>query len=232
MAVAHAADSEELAHQRTGFVQRLVRIVSAQRVAEAEHEGVACLGELARADVDGGADGAVALAVHVEQALALGGDPADQPVVVADRPVLHVVGRADGGIEGRAERPGGGVPVFGMEAIVEVVERADGVGREAEHDLGARRPGQCVGGEIHVPDADLGRFGRQPERFLVQQGLALRVLVGRDVVAAHEDAVDLAGLVAHRLIEEVDEARAGVGGEANLHGAGNEALARSVNAVE
>ena len=128
MAVAHARHPEEPAHQGAGLVQSRMGVAAAQGVAEFEHEGVPSVGEFRRADVDRGADRAVAVACGVEQALALGRDPADDAVVVPDRAVLHVVGGPDRRIQRGFEGAGRGFAILGVKACVEIVQRADRVG--------------------------------------------------------------------------------------------------------
>ena len=59
----------------------------------ARQEALALLGFLAFGDVDGGADHAHAFAVGVEDRLALGGDPADHAVFLADSAVFDIVQR-------------------------------------------------------------------------------------------------------------------------------------------
>ena len=63
-----------------------------------------------------------------------------------------------------------------MQAGVEILHAARAHRRDAEHRLGAIRPGQHVGGQVEVPGADLRRVGGKPQgplgQFDAQVGVA------------------------------------------------------------
>ncbi|GJD98058.1 hypothetical protein OCOJLMKI_5297 [Methylobacterium iners] len=113
-------------------------------------------------DVNGGAERPHAAPGLVEHAPALGGNPAYDAILLADRAVLHVVGGAPHGIEGRGEGRGGCVVIVRMQAGVEFGNADGQARRDAEHRPGAVRPGQHVGEQIEVPGADLGGFCCKP----------------------------------------------------------------------
>ncbi len=135
------------------------------------------LGGLALGDVDGHADHAHAGA-GLEQAAALGRDPAHDAVLLADSAVLHVVERALQRIDGRGEGGAGGVAVVRVQALVEVAQRHRHVRGDAEHGLGPRRPDQQVVDQVHVPEAHVAGVGGQAQALLAlgQRGLGLLAL--------------------------------------------------------
>ncbi len=173
-AVADARHAEIPPHQGAHRIQRRRRIAVAQQLGQVVHQGVARLGLLARRDLDRRAHGADADARRVEQPLALGRHPADDAVFLADRTVFDVVDGADVRIERRQEGDARDLAVFGMQAGIEVGHAARYAGRDAEHRLGAVGPGQDVGAQVEVPGADLGRVGRQAQRFLAEDQLVAR----------------------------------------------------------
>ena len=153
--------------------------------------------------------------MFVEDAATLGRHPADDAVLLADRPVLNVVGGAPVGIERAGECRARRLAVVEVESGVEVVHRAGNVGRDAEHGLGAGRPGQHARGEVEIPGADLGGVNRQLERDLIERepllgALALGqqhrvgrlqpgqpVALERHIHLAREEVGELARLVVH-----------------------------------
>ncbi|GJD95637.1 hypothetical protein OCOJLMKI_2850 [Methylobacterium iners] len=173
-----------------------------------------------RGDVDRGAQCPHAAAGLVEHAPALGGNPAHEAVLPADRAVLHVVGGPLHGIEGRGEGRGGRLAILGVQPGVEVVDAAGRVRRDAEHRLGAVRPGQHVGERVEIPGADLGRLDGEVPRFLAEgetfpvglplgrQGRVLALEGGhalplqRHVELAGEEVGQLAGGVVDRRHEQ------------------------------
>ncbi len=123
-------------------------------------------GRLARGDLDRRSHGADTRARRIEQALALGRDPADDTVLLADGAVFNVVDRTHLGIERRGEGDARRLAIVRVQAGIEVGHAAHDVGRNAEHRLGAVRPGQNIGRQVQVPGPDLGGLGRQAQRFL------------------------------------------------------------------
>ena len=190
------------------------------------------LGLLAGGDVDRRADHPHA-APALEDPAPLGGDPAHDAVLLADGAVLDVVEGAPVGIEGGGEGRARGLPVLGMQAGVVIGHRDRHVGRDPEHRLDPRRPEQGVGDDVDVPEADLGRLGREPQAPLALPQLLLGPVAHRvvevqpvpdqavaDAAGRRDDARPDAGAVrpAHRRLDvEMREVadRAGLGlGEA------------------
>ena len=69
-----------------------------------------------------------ALASRVEDPAALGCDPSNDPVLLADRPVLDVIERPPGGIGRGSERCRDPFPIVRMQSGVEVRHRDVNVG--------------------------------------------------------------------------------------------------------
>ena len=76
-------------------------------------------------DIERGPDDAIALALLVKEAAALGGNPADYSIFLADRAVLYVIERALAGVHGGGERCGDASPVLRMQARIEVSGHRD-----------------------------------------------------------------------------------------------------------
>jgi len=114
----------------------------------------------------------------VEDAAPLRGDPADNPVLLADDAVLDIVSRAVLRVRRRFVAGQHAVAVVRVEAGIEIRPGDRGVGRDAKGGLDPRLPEQIAGHEIEVPQPDLARLGRQPELFLAPPQLGFRLAAG------------------------------------------------------
>ena len=99
----------------------------------------------------------------VEYSAALGGNPAQDAVLLADRTILDVIKRPLLGIGRGCVGSRRALTVFGMQAVVEVLHRNRRLRRDAEHRLGARRPDQAVVDHVDVPEADIGIVDSEPQ---------------------------------------------------------------------
>lgn len=139
------------------------------------------MSQLALGDVYGGSDHPLASPGLVEHAPALGGDPADKLVLLANRAIFHIVKRAARRVGGGGIGGGDAVAVVRVQPVVKIVEADGSVGRNAEHRLDANRPSQLAVAFLDIPPADFGGFRGQPQSFLhrLQFGWGERAVVGR-----------------------------------------------------
>ena len=91
-------------------------------------------------NVDGGADHPLAPASLVEYPAALGGDPADHTVVLADGTVFHVIKGAALRVRGTSINGGDMITIVWMQPVVEIIHRHRSVRGNSEHGFHARRP--------------------------------------------------------------------------------------------
>ena len=196
-AVARAADAERMAQDLRRPEGELVRVRDiANAVAELAEREAARFDPLASGNVDGCADRTDASPVGVEHALALGGDPAHDAVLLADRAVFDVVERTPFGIDRRGEGSARRLAVVRVQAGIEVRHRHGRVGRDAEHRLDPQRPDERVGDEIDVPEPDLRGLRGEPELLLARARRRLGALALGEVLHGPDHAQRPAGLVA------------------------------------
>ena len=127
------------------------------------------LGRLACGHVDGRPDHSRADARLVEQAAPLGGDPADNAVLLADGAVLDIVERAANGVARRLVSRTRLLPVIRVNVVVEVCQSDWHIRRDAEHRLDAWRPEHGLGGSVDVPLADLAHVEGEAQFLLAQR---------------------------------------------------------------
>ncbi len=201
-----------------------------------DHQAHVFLGLLAHGDVEGRPDDADAAAGVVEDAAPLGRDPAQPPVLLADGPVVHVVEGAHGRIHGRLESRPDPVQILRVHLRIEIRHRDGLFRRDAEHGLHPRRPEQHAGDEVEIPQPHLGGLGGQPQLLLAAGQRFAGPLGLGDVEAFAEDAADLAGVVEHRGVDEVQQPFAHLSGlrifQAGGHVMGDGPLAGGVGPVE
>ena len=103
----------------------------------------------------------------VEHAAALGRDPTQDAVFLADRAILDIVEAPPSGIGRRRVGLCHAGQVVRVQARKEIFHGDGHVGRDPEHSFRSRRPGELAVALLHVPETDLGVVDRQTEPLLV-----------------------------------------------------------------